>query len=292
MAVQTGTGVHAVTGCGALLKGRLFGIEGAHMPARIMAALAELGNPVRQELAMIAAVRRMARLAVLFDRRVFPEEGPPFLCMAFVTELIDRIALDHLLAEPAMLVMTIRALHAPFTDGMVRLLVDLAPDIAMAGNTQFGLRGFEIFLLPRMDRVAIVAGDAGRFVRAHIPRGHAPGFGMALQAFGGFGRPVRFLLAEDEDVDTAATAFLDVRFPISMTGFAAFSIRGAFAYGFSCMGGIDVRVIMSLMAGFACFRIPSRLATPDFMGRNDPPEENNAREKNKPNDFFAHHILL
>ena len=56
--------------------------------------------------------------------------------MAFITELVDRIAFDHLLAESTMLVMTIRTLHAPFTDRMVRLLVDLAPNIAMAGNAK------------------------------------------------------------------------------------------------------------------------------------------------------------
>jgi hypothetical protein len=63
------------------------------MLAGVMAALAKKRHLSDKKLGVIAPVGFMAGKAVLGHGRMLPHERPSFLCVAFVTELIDRIRL-------------------------------------------------------------------------------------------------------------------------------------------------------------------------------------------------------
>jgi hypothetical protein len=177
--------------------------------------------------------------------------------MALVTEFVDRSGPDELLSEPAVMVMTIRTFDLAFPKGMMGLFGDLAAYIPMAGKTEIRLGCFQIHPFTGMNRMAIVARNTCRFVRSHIPLGKASGLAMTVETFGGFGRPIDFLISEDEDVDATAAAFLNMGFPITMAGFAPFRICRTFADGFLCMGRIDIGVIMAQVAELTGLRLPS-----------------------------------
>jgi hypothetical protein len=97
-----------------------------------VAALAELGNPARQELSVVASVDGMAGLAVLLHRWMLPEEWAALLGMASVAKVVHRFGLDHFPPETAVLVMTVRAFHPPLLEGVMGLLGDLRSEIPMA----------------------------------------------------------------------------------------------------------------------------------------------------------------
>jgi hypothetical protein len=67
------------------------GVWSGGMLACIMAALAKERHLSDKKLRVVAPVGFMAGEAVLRHRRMLPHERPSFFCMAFVTELIDRI---------------------------------------------------------------------------------------------------------------------------------------------------------------------------------------------------------
>ena len=206
---------------------------------------------------MIAPVRCMAGPAIFLHRGMFPEVGTAFFGMAFVTEFVDRSGLDKLFFETTMMVMAIRTFDFTFFYGVMRLFRDLHAQIPVTGETQIGLRGFQIHLFPGMDRMAVVTGDAGRLVGAHIPMGKVSRLGVTIKAFGRLCGPVNFLISENKNIDTPAAALLDVGFAVAMAGFTSFSIGRAFVDRFFCMGRIDVCVIMPLMTGLARFRSAS-----------------------------------
>lgn len=58
---------------------------------------------------------------------------------------------------------------------------------------------------------------------------------MTIEAFCRFCRPVNFLIPEDENIDTASAALLDMGFAVAMAGFTAFGIGGAFT---DCFFGV------------------------------------------------------
>ncbi len=256
MAVKAGTAIHPVVRS-RTPKGVESCVERPGMTCCIMAALAKLWHAVCQEFPLIAAVDRMTSLTVLLHRRMLPEKRSPFFRMAFITELVDRSGPDELLSEPAVMVMTIRAFDLALAKRMMGLFGDLAAYIPMAGKTEIGLRRFQIHPFTGMNRVAIVARNTGRFVRSHIPLGKAPGIAVTVEAFGGFCNPIDFLIPENEDVNTATAAFLDMGFSIAMAGFAPFRICRTFANSFFCVGRIDIGVVMTLVAELTSLRLPS-----------------------------------
>jgi hypothetical protein len=207
MAVQAGTVIHPVVP-GRTPKSIKTRVECPGMTCNVMSALAKLWHPVCQEFSLIAAVDRMTSLTVLLNGRMLPEKWSPFFCVALVTEFIDRSGPNKLLPESAVMVMTIRTFNLTFPKGVMRLFGDLAANIPMTGKTKIRLRRFQIHPFTGMNRMAIVARNTGRFVCSHIPLGKTSGVAMTVDTFGGFGRPVDFLITEDEDVDTtAATLF-------------------------------------------------------------------------------------
>lgn len=50
-------------------------------------------------------------------------------CMAFVTELVDVLCLDHAVAQRTMRVMAVRAFNLAFDDRVVRKLIGLRTNI-------------------------------------------------------------------------------------------------------------------------------------------------------------------
>jgi len=185
---------------------------------------------------------------------MFPEIGTALFGMAFVAEFVDRSGLDKLFFETTMMVMAVRTFDFTFFYGMMRLLGDLHAQIPVTGKTQIRLRGFQIHLFPGMDRMAVVAGNPGRLVCAHVPMGKVSRLGVAIKTFGRFCGPVNFLVSENKNIDASPAALLDVGFAVAMAGFTSFGIGRAFMDRFFCMGRIDVSVIMPLMTGFARFR--------------------------------------
>ncbi len=62
---------------------------------RAMAILTKERYPTGEKLPTITPMGFMADQAILLHRRMLPHIGSSFLCMAFVTKLIDRIGLYH-----------------------------------------------------------------------------------------------------------------------------------------------------------------------------------------------------
>ena len=120
---------------------------------------------------MIASMGCMARQAILFHGRMLPHEGASLFRMAFVAQIIDGAAFDELVPKTAVMIMAIRAFYFTFFDGMMRLLGNLAANAPMAGKTKFRLRCLQIHLFPGMNRMAVVTGDTGSLMSAHIPMG-------------------------------------------------------------------------------------------------------------------------
>jgi hypothetical protein len=141
MAIQASPRKHPDRGARPL-KGLEAGIYRPWMAGRIVTGLAKLRNPADQKFGNIAPVGSMAAQTVLFYRGVLPHEGTSFFRMAFVTELIHHICLDHVWAEGAMLIMTVATFDSSFPDRMVGLLIFLGPDGPVAGVAKVWLSGF------------------------------------------------------------------------------------------------------------------------------------------------------
>ena len=71
------------------------GIGPARMACRIMATLAKERHPSGQKPAMITSMNFVAVQAVLWNRHMLKCKGPSLFGMAFITELVYRIGLDH-----------------------------------------------------------------------------------------------------------------------------------------------------------------------------------------------------
>lgn len=83
MAIQTGTGKQAI-GLRWLTECTEVRIDRARMARCIMATLTKLRSPVGQEFPVIAPVYRVAGLAILLHRGMFPEERTALFGMAFI----------------------------------------------------------------------------------------------------------------------------------------------------------------------------------------------------------------
>jgi hypothetical protein len=127
------------------------------MRSLVVAALTKQRRLPHEKPGMIASVTFMAVQTILGYRRVLPGIGPPFLRMAFVTKLVDRVSLDQLRANTAVGIVAAQAPDSAFDDGMVGLLIDLRPYVLMAGKAQIRLPGFQELFRSLMDRMAIVA---------------------------------------------------------------------------------------------------------------------------------------
>ncbi len=149
-----------------------------------MAVFAELGRFPFEESPMIAAVGLMAGQAVLGHRRVLPHKRAAFLRVAPIAQLIDGVGLDQLPAKSAVDLMAIGAADEAFDDGMMRLFVELGPDVPMAGEADLRLRDLEAGRGDGMNGMAPGAGDDVFPVRAHVPEHRVPRLFMAGQASG------------------------------------------------------------------------------------------------------------
>lgn len=257
-----------------------------------MAALTKLRRAADEELSVIAPVRRVAGPAIFFNRWMFPEVRTALFRVACIAKFVDRSGLDELLLETAMLIMAVRAFHFTFLDGVVRLLGNLHAQIAMAGETQFGLRCLQVHPLSGVNRMAVVTGHSGRFVFAHVPVSQCPGLGMTLETLGRFCCSVDFLVPENEDIDPAAAALLNMGFTVTMAGFAAFGIGWTFMDGFFRMGRIDVGVVVSLMTRFAHFYFAALFRTRNVRWGHHPTCQDRDGKEEKNQNFFLHCIPL
>lgn len=170
MTIQAGTGKHFV-GLRRTPKITEVCIERSGMTRCIVATLAKLRRTVGQELSMVAPMRGVAGFAVFFNRRMLPHERAALFRMAFVAQIVDGAAFDEFIPKAAVMIMAIRAFYFTFFDGVMRLLGNLAANAPMAGKTKFRLRRLQIHLFPRMNRMAVVTGDTGSLMSAHIPMG-------------------------------------------------------------------------------------------------------------------------
>jgi len=147
-------------------------IRSSGMEGIIMTALTDIRTFLTQQFCVAAAMGSVADHAVFLDRRMFPHVGAAFVGMAFEAELVHAVRLDHFGAEPAMRIMAIGAGNLAFFDGMVRLAVDLGPDILMAGKTEFGLGHLQVLWNIGVAGMATVARHAGGLVLAGFPECH------------------------------------------------------------------------------------------------------------------------
>ena len=74
---------------------RLPAVPGAHVARAVVAILAQVGNLLRQEPLVDAAVGRVARGAVLVNRGMLKHIRAPLLRMTLIAELVDARGLDH-----------------------------------------------------------------------------------------------------------------------------------------------------------------------------------------------------
>ena len=106
-----------------------------------MALLARHVSASRQKLGIVRAMRRMARHAILANRRVFPEKRTAFFGMAAVAGIIDRLRDHHLVAIAAMRIVTGGAtdFHVLLlgAEQMGRTLVHGFANTRMASKTSF-----------------------------------------------------------------------------------------------------------------------------------------------------------
>ena len=271
MTVQAGAGVQPVGPIGTrTLEGVEAGKDTPDMPGCVVAGLAKMGHPVGEELPMIAAVNRMAGLAILLNRRMLPEEGPPFVRMACVTEVIHGLTPDHFITEPSVRFMARRTLHFPLPERMVRLFGDLDTKVPVAGDTEVRLGRFKIHFPSGVDGMTAITGDTGRLVFAHVPKGKTPRFAMTGETLRGLDGGIGLRLAENHHIRVHASAFLDMGGSRTVAGIAPFFVCRTLADRLVGMGGFYVAVVTVLMAHLAGFRIPSGLGPPDIRWIHDP----------------------
>lgn len=170
MAIQARTGIHPV-GLRRTSKIVEIRIDCPWVACCVMATLAKQGHTIGQKLPMIAPVDRVAGFTIFFNGRMLPKERTALFRMTFVTQFVDRAAFNKFIPKTTMMVMAVRTFYFTFFYGMMRLLGNLGSNTPVAGKTQFRLRGLQIHFFSGMNRMAVVAGDAGGLVRTHIPMG-------------------------------------------------------------------------------------------------------------------------
>jgi len=228
-----------------------------------MTALAKLGDLADEELGMVAPVGGVAAQTVLFDRGVLPHVGPSLFGMALIAQIVEGIRLDHLGAESPVVIVAVRALQFPFANRMVGLLVLLRPDGAVADVAEVGLGGFQIFSGPRMHGVTVIAGNIEDFVLAQIPEGEIPGVSMAGKTLGGLGFGVGDFLTEDENPHPFLPAFFHMGGARAVAGLAGILSCRAVGDPLFGVGGLQITLIVIIMASLADLRPDDALAAPD-----------------------------
>lgn len=123
MAVGTGT-IEDEPRPGSLGGGRMAGL---HVTLLTKPWLEDL-----EELFMVRAVGVVAVGAALHHRRVLPQEGAPFLRMAGIAVVIDGVALEELVGDRTVGVMTACAGHLSLPQRHVRGTHELCPALEVA----------------------------------------------------------------------------------------------------------------------------------------------------------------
>ena len=116
----------------------------AAVPRHRMAALAEKGHLSDQELAMVTAVNFVTAQTVFLDRGMLKGKRSPLFSVAFITEIVDGISLDHSLdVRCAHRVMAVGTFHSALPDWVMGLLIGLRPNSLVAGETEVRFFGFQ-----------------------------------------------------------------------------------------------------------------------------------------------------
>ena len=84
----------------------------------------------------------VAKIAVLGDRLVAPDERAPLFCVAHVARGVDRVLDQQLLSERAMRIVAIRTSHLAFWNGVMRRFIGESALILVTPVTDLGLRVF------------------------------------------------------------------------------------------------------------------------------------------------------
>ena len=265
MTIETGPGDHSVfPGCGRPLEGLEFRINCPRVLGPVMTALAKLGDLAGEELGMVAPVGSVAAQAIFFDGGMLPHKGPSLFGMALVAQIVKGIRFDHPGAESAVVIMAVRAFQFPFANRVVGLFILLGPDRAVADIAEVGLGGFQIFPGSGMHGVAVVTGNIGDLVLAQIPEGEVPRVSMAGKTLCGLGFGVRDSLAEDENPHPFLPALLHMGGARAVAGLAGVLSCGAAGDSLFGVGGLQITLIVIIMASFADLRPDDALAAPDI----------------------------
>lgn len=238
----------------------------AYRSNRIMATLAKQGHSTVQELVVIPTMRHMADETILVHRRMGPHEGASFFGMALVAELVHRIGLEEVGAEPAVMLMAVGAFHLPFPDRMVGGPIFLSPYPLMTEITEVRLGSLQIFPGAGMDGMAVVAGNPFGLVPGQVPEGEVSLLAVAGEAFGRFGSGVGEPFAENKDSDPAFAALLHMGGAGAMTGFAAFLVRRRAGQALLGVGGEQVGLKPVLMASLTNLRPDVPPLSPSIPG--------------------------
>ncbi len=242
-------------------------IRGAGMARPVMAVLAQVGHFLREQLVVLRAMHVVTGEAVALDRRGLVNPGAALVSMAAGAQRVDRLALDHRLAQRAVGIVAVGALDLAFDDRVMRRLSDLRDDFFVAGRA-----GFILQLLRRghvgadrrtgllqniaaMDAVTVAAGDVVLLVLAGVPEGEIAVVFMAGQAgcssvFGGNG----FRARVNDPADAPAAARLYVRSAIAMTRRALTGIGRAFQIALLAVNRSSIAVDLVFMTALANLR--------------------------------------
>src|SRR6266513_5494234 len=187
---------------------------------------------------MHGPVRVVAGQAVLLDRGVLVHERAALVGVAAGAQLVDRLLLDHGVAQRPVRVVAARAFELAFDDRVMRGLQELRADLLVAGGTGFVLqlpirrdigrdRGILLLqlrigsLFRVVNAVAVVAGDVVLLVAPRFPEGEVAVPAVAFQAragahIGGCGRILR-----EVAVGLYARRFLGMGFALAVTARAS-----------------------------------------------------------------------
>ena len=197
------------------------------MPTITMTALAKIRRVADQEFGMIAAMRRMTVQTIFHNRRMLKQKRPPLLSVTFVTQFVDCVCLDLMVAKGAVRIMAAGAFDQSLFNRMMRLSGCLRPDILMAFEAEGRLILFKQLFLLIVRCMTVITGNVFIAVFAHFPVCKLSCLVVAGQAFCGsfLGTDI---LVEGKDIHTATAALFHMFCPRTMTGFTCILRRGAF----------------------------------------------------------------
>ena len=238
-----------------------------------MAILTKERYPARQKLPVVAPMGLMADQAALIHRWMLPHKRASFFGVAFVTKVVDRISLYHLIrAGPAGTAETdyglgAKTAHRIVTTGaperlssnkrfiyrMVGLFIYLRPDISMTVEAEIRLGSHQQLFHSLVDGMAAITRIARKHVPVHVPKCQNLRFFVAGKAFCRLFLWVHFF-AKGNNGDASASPFFNMLGTRTMTGFAPFPVRRIPGNRFLAMDGFYKLVVLRLMAILAGFR--------------------------------------